>query len=366
MGSNRNFNLRVEPDSPPSQPNNHKQKDLVHAKWITAASLRPNTQRLAERCMDGDPEAIAIRDAWAFQTSRATRIITVPADDPMFGRDMTLQIEGNPKVAPLSFDRPRSKELDFDRSLEQEEVAIDERAEPAFTRKEQMKGSTDTLVIFRRESAGLDPKQKEKALEALLDRQMATFSKDQELHRQDLWDAVFVLAMIRAKDSYKQLSLRVAGTEEDMAHEFCLHAMNQIDEGMYSGTGLFSGWIKKVYRNFANTALNTLTKDKKKYCGLQSPDDNPDGDVPAGEGMEVQKGYVSSDQMAWQEYSREQGRQFDVKKALEDLSPADQAYAALLSTGLSQTDAAEGMEESVVTSRKRETRIRAALVEVAE
>jgi hypothetical protein len=74
--------------------------------------------------------------------------------------------------------------------------------------------------------------------------------------------------------------------------------------------------------------------------------------------MEVEKGYSSSDSIAMQQWSSQQRLQTDVAEALKEFDKSDQAYAAFLKAGLNQKQAAAEMDESVVTSRKREARIR--------
>ena len=98
-----------------------------------------------------------------------------------------------------------------------------------------------------------------------------------------------MFATVRCNASYKQLSLRIAGTEGDLANDFTIHAMGKVDAGKYHGTGKFSHWIKKVFRRFADTALNELTWEKKTFCGLMSPDENSDTETESGEGMEVKR-----------------------------------------------------------------------------
>jgi hypothetical protein len=77
----------------------------------------------------------------------------------------------------------------------------------------------------------------------------------------------------------------------------------------------------------------------------------------------VAHGYVSSEITAL-EQKRRDDLEHDLRSKIDSqlgwLPEADQAYAAFLKAGMNQKEAARAMGESVVTSRKREKRIRRA------
>jgi DNA-directed RNA polymerase specialized sigma24 family protein len=186
---------------------------------------------------------------------------------------------------------------------------------------------------------------------------MAKYQDNAEEGRQGIWDAIHLFARYGA-ESYKQQSLRLAGRGGDLISGFTLHAMEQVEAGKYSGPEPFDHWMEVVFRNYANDELSELTQEKtKKYVetpGRHSPDDS-----------ETEAGHVSSDDVSSEQKNLDSGglrlSSWTDERLRQLDNSADLAYAQLLMQGLNQKQAAVRMEESVVTARKREQRIRTAL-----
>ena len=290
--------------------------------WPTAPSLRPDPVRLAEACLEGDAEAIAIRDAYRFHTSKATRLVVVAADDPMFSR-VTIFVGGA------------------------EGSSCQARLIPKVTESRQ-------------------------TIKAQLNDAMAKYQNCAEEGVQGLWEAIHLFARHCAA-AYKQEYLRTAGLQGDLTNDFTLHAMEKAQGGMFSGVKVedgievevpFDHWIETTFRNYANTELSDLTDHRKRFLEIATGDDaaKPREEVAnVSSNVSAQKHQLREAQKLRLGTASDQRQSWWTDERLRELPKADQEYAAFLMQGLNQKQAAVRMEESVVTARKREQRIRAAL-----
>ena len=190
-------------------------------------------------------------------------------------------------------------------------------------------------------------------MEVLLDEAMSVFLSDQDSGWNQLWDVLNLLGTYRSQ-SYKQQSFRRLGWEGDLTADFVTHIWAMIQSGRFSGKGKFSHWAKKVYRNFANTALSNLTRERNQIVGLAPTP------LSAGSAYEEQH-YVFTEGVSEASLLTSQRQKERLTEALRGLSNSDKAYVAFLKAGLNQKEAAKRTGESTVTARKREQRIREAL-----
>jgi RNA polymerase sigma factor (sigma-70 family) len=371
---------RVESDSSPSRTTTRKNKTVIRPTWITAPSLRPNTQFLAEGCIAGDPEAIAIRDAYRFHTSRATRITMMGRNDPALSRDTLIALDEIPFEGTLGPKELTGENSDFVPALlkamakengsdiQEDEclVVANERAatdhEESERKSRQSAKTEKTGYVVSGKTVFLTPAEREKHFESLLDQSWAVYHPDPTNSRGHLLNTLETFALERCENAFKQLSMRLLDRHKDLAHDFVMHAIKQIEAEKYHAKGPFSHWIKKVFRRFADNELNNLTKERGKFVGLTDPNDEDDT-------AEVEQGYVSSESVAFEQYMRDE-RESELRSRidsqLEWLPESDQAYAEFLKAGMNQNQAAAATGVSVVTARKYENRIRRALVGVVD
>jgi DNA-directed RNA polymerase specialized sigma24 family protein len=317
MGSSSTQIIRfdIEP-SPKPKPKKTGTVFISLELWKTAPSLRPDTQFLAEACMAGDTDAMAIRDAWRLKADRATRLIEIPS--------------------------AKLEELKSHYVIYSEGVSSYGRTSKELNRT----GSATDIDNF-------------------VDKAMEAYCEDPIVGRDRLLKALYKFSCWKSFE-YKQQSLRNLQRQEDHAQDFVIHALEGVEGGKYAGREQFHHWLNVVYVNFGINTLNKLSREKRRLCGLAEPD-------PEVENGKVDAGYHCADSLSLNLYSRAQKnaeiaeqKRDRVTSALEFLSPADQAYASFLSQGLNQKDAAAAMGESVVTSRKRQTRVEKALSESDE
>lgn len=258
--------------------------------------------------MEGDAEAIAIRDAWQFQTSRATRLVAIPADDPLWTHVVTFEgSAGGGGARPV---------------------------DPCFTSK-----VTESKAVIK----------------ARLNASYAAYKGGGEAERLFLWDAVHLFARSRT-EAYKQNTLRLAGRDNDFVNAFTLHAMERVFAKKFSGKSPFGNWLETVYRNFANDSLNDFSKERRTEVGYSEGDFEGDSEA---EGGYAQPKFANS--AADVSGSGEERLGWKVDAKLRSMGAADQAYAVFLRQGMTQKKAARKAGISVVTGRVVEERLRRGL-----
>jgi hypothetical protein len=267
------------PESKQTQPNKNQKTKVQPNLWPTAPSLRPDTIWLAEACMEGDEEAIAMRDAWQFQTSRATRLITLSLEDGTPVTDADLENYTSP-LDILVTDSEKVKSLSVEGMMLSLMGAVQREASAlsGSTGCEHEQEQDEHVTLMKLQNAMLVDSQRsvvteigienETSLEQLLNDSMVRFQSATEHSKEHLWIALKRFAYYRCERSYKQLSFRRAGTELDVAHAFAAHAIRKIEAHKYKGTGLFSHWINKVFRTYADTELQKITRDKSMFFSL--------------------------------------------------------------------------------------------------
>ncbi len=310
MGNSSTQDNRVDVDSSTSNSTKLNIK-VTSTMWKTADSLRPNTVELALLCMAGDEEAIAVTEAWRFQTSRATRLVVLPFDDPSFSNVTTFG---------------------------------------------------DTGGTYKRK--GLAAKRVQESFDevkAKLDTAFSSFRLDSEESCECLWTAIETYCQ-RFTHGLRQWSIQRAGWEEDLVNDLTAHVFEKTKASKFDGRGRYSGWVSTVCFNFCTDSLKAFSKERDEFDGLIT------GEQSEAEEHRPKKGrswgrQSSGDERFTLERSeaRLQGTMENVIEALEN--PADRAYARFMELGLNQKQAALEMCESVVTARKREQRVRAALQE---
>ena len=305
---------RVAIDS--STLNSTKQKyQATPTMWKTAGSLRPNTEELALACMAGDEEAIAVTEEWRFQTSRATRLIVLPFDDPSFSHVTTFKGGGGGGGT----------------------------------------GHKDLPVATWVRDSFDEVKTK-------LDKAFSCFRLDLEDTREGLWVAIrlYCRRWTQGGRRGRQGSITHVGWEEDLVNDLTAHVFEKTKALKFDGLSSYSGWVSTVCYNFCSDYLNAFSKERDEFDGLIT------GEQAEAEEDRPAKGYSWGKQSSASELftlDRVKARlSAKVENVIEGLdNQADRAYARFMALGFNQKDAAFEMCESVVTARTRERRIREAL-----
>jgi RNA polymerase sigma factor (sigma-70 family) len=330
--------------------------------------------------MAGDLEAFAIRDAYRFDTSRATRITMMERNHPALNRNTLIALDEVPSEGRLGPKELTGENSDFVPALlkamakengsdiQEDEclVVAKERAtidhEESERKRRQSAKTEKAGCVVAGKTVFLTPAEREKHLERLLDESWAVYDPDPANSRDQLLSTLEAFALERCETSFKQLSMRLVDRHKDLAHDFVMHAIKQIESKKYHATGPFSHWIKNVFRRFADNELNNITEERRTFVGLTAPNDEDDT-------VKVEQGYVSSESVAFEQYKRdelERDLRLKIDDQLEWLPESDQVYAEFLKAGMNQKQAAAEAGISAVTARKYERRIRKALLGVVD
>ena len=311
MGNSSKQDNRYDLDSSTLKSTKQSNK-ATPTMWKTAESLRPNTEELALACMAGDEQAIAVTEAWRFQTSRATRLVVIPFDDPSFSHVTTFQVRSGGG------------------GTGRKESPVATWVQDSF---DEVKAKLDTAFSF--------------------------FRLDLEDTREGLWVAIRLYCR-RWTQGGRQGSITHVGWDEDLVNDLTAHVFEKTKASKFDWRGRYSGWVSTVCFNFCTDSLNSFTKERDEIDGLLT------GEQAEAEEDRPAKGYSWGKQSSANErftLERSKARlQGTVESVIEGLdNQADRAYARFMALGFNQKDAAFEMCESSVTARTRERRIREAL-----